>query len=701
MIRSQILLTKELDERISFLATKQNISKSELIRKYLEQGIIGGKPNSDRNIKVNKFYYELAEFTKKNPRIQGFKELYSVGGKTVNVKIIDHDIFAYYRRHSSFPAGFERDIIKMVEILKESSKTKTLVVRRAYVVPGLDNPPGPRFLGLQSHEVIDSLKKLYDFAIEQKYHTLKGSQICAFIYPFADPEPIDASKTISSLPYGGYAVPLNDDVTKVEIFATWGNNEGVQSLNSIDRYIVNTQRMIIESKAIPQKDVMLATTTRKQSEKMKVPMAKQFEQVLSDAEILEVARVVKDLKNQYDLRRVEFSYDGISSIVFNESIPYRIIDADYTDFTSTGHVFVVNDWSDISKLVSLTDKEIRKTIVYIVKAIVEERKYDILNSIATLRNKCVVLYPGLSATAHAMRVLTDFGHKAFVVGNKVFENGDHITITVKDLQVFIQRAKVSQYNDYYVSLYDAHLEDTNHIGGKARNLSILKSKGINTPHGIVLTTTYCDKAVVQIKSSQGDYESELLAILKAANLKKDVMYAVRSSANLEDNSKYSFAGQFESYLNVSYEDIPKAVEKVICSLRNNHIDSYLGAIGKKVEDLKMAVVVQEMIDAEKSGVTFGIDIQTNNDDLIIINVKEGLADGIVDGTSQTHKIIYSRSRGRLITPESQMLDKQELQTIIEMTMSLERLMGARQDIEWAIDKKHRLWILQTRDMIIG
>lgn len=702
MVRSQILLTEELDKRIKFLAEKQNVSQSEVVRTFLEQSILSGKTNQNDSSKpkVDKFYYELPEFNKKNPRILGFKEIFSIGGKTVDIKVVDSNVFKFYIKNNCFPEGFSKTIYELADKIKENSVTKKIVVRRAYVVPGLDNPPGPRFLGLTPVDVEDAIKQLFDFAIEQGYHKVKGSDICAFIYPFADPEPLSVPVKASNLPYGGYAVPLNKEVSKVEVLAVWGNNEGVQSFDSIDRYVVNTNRMIIESKNIPQKDVMLATTTKSQSEKISVPVNKQFDQVLNDAEIIEVARVVKDLSKKYSLRRIEFSYDGISSIIFNESIPYQISEKDYTDFSHTGKVIVISSEKEVERLKEMDAEEISNTVVYVAKCIVENRQYDVLNSVATLKNKFVVLYPGLSATAHAMRVLTDFGHKALVVGNKVYSEGEQVSICVKNMQVVIRSGEKTRISKYYANLYDARLEDVAAIGGKAQNLSTLKSRGFNTPHGIVLTTNFFDKAVKTVGQLEGWRVDELLVkkILDEAKLDKKKKYAVRSSANFEDQAEHSFAGQFLTDLNVDYVDIPQSVERVIKSTANKHVARYINAVGKKLSDLKMAVVIQEMVDAQKAGVTFGRDIQTDNEDLIVIDVKKGLAEGIVDGTSRADRLVYSRSHEKIITGQTKLLSKDELEALIEMTYSIEDLMGGVQDIEWAFAKDGSLWLVQTRDI---
>ncbi len=722
MIRTQVLLTQEIVEEVKKLSRQQDISKSKTIRKLLSQVLAlesekTSKESHIADLADASFLFNLNTFTKKNPRIDGFKEIFSVGGKTTEIKILADKTFRFYLKNKSLPKNLEFKIIKAANELKELSETKTLVVRRAYIVPNLNNPPGPRFLGLKPDKVINAIKEIYNFAIKHEYYLKKNSQIAVFIHPFVDPKPfLIPIKPSTLLPYGGYAAPLNKKASRVEIFAVWGNSEGVQSFNAVDRYIVDTNRKIILKKDTPQKTLMLCTTKKSQSDKIQVPQDKQFEQVLSDPEILEVARVVKDLTNKYGLRRTEFSFDGKETIIFNESAPYEIYEKKTDNLDKKGIVKVISSEKDVQKLNKLSSKQVQKTIVYIDKKIVQNRAYDVLNSVAALSSKFTVLYPGLSATAHAMRVLNDFGHSAIVVGNRVFKEKEELIIKIRDNQININKVSKGGVDNLIVNLHDAKLYGCEKVGGKATNLSLLKSKGFNVPHGVVLTTDFFDQ-IISKKIGKKKINNQIIKklacskfavpkilwtkILKTAKLSPKKKYAVRSSANVEDQKDHSFAGQFESFLNTNYHQIDQKVGQVIKSTFDPRIAKYLKALNKPWS-IKMAVVIQEMIDADKSGVVFGKDIQTNNQDLIVIDVTSGLAEGVVDGTAKTQRILYSRSKDILLNQKKnntkKILTRTEIDSLIEMTHSIERLMGEPQDIEWAIDKKDQIWLIQTRDI---
>ncbi|HUW21485.1 MAG TPA: PEP/pyruvate-binding domain-containing protein [Candidatus Bathyarchaeia archaeon] len=726
MIRNQVLLTPELVSEIKKIARKQGLSQSEVIRKLLGRALAfdeGGNFKKAATLSATGIY-DLSTFDFKNPRIDGFKEIFSVGGKTPEIKIVGDEVFRHYFKFKKFPSGFEYQVVKLSTDLKKFSLNKKLVVRRAYVVPGLANPPGPRFLGLDTHKVTKAIKKIFGFAIEHEYHLAENSQICAFFYPFDDPRPV-ASLLESDLilPYGGYAAPLNRLASRVEVFAVWGNNEGVQSFDTIDRYIVDAERDIISEKEIPQKTLMFCTTKKSQSEKIAVPQNRQFEQVLSDSEILEVGRVVKELTAKYGLRRVEFSFDGKETITFNESVPYEIAPQKLESIDRRGFIKIISSEKDIEVLRKLKLKQVAKVIVYIDKAIVENRAYDILNSVAGLPNKFTVLYPGLSATAHAMRILNDFGHTAIVVGNRIFKEGEEVIIRAKDTQIEIKVISRKSLKNLMVHLYDAKLYGKELVGGKATNLSLLKSKGFNVPHGWVLTTSFFDQIVSRSIDShslrqleQGQlYHSSFVKKLsefnfdipqawwikfkKAGQFSPKKKYAVRSSATVEDQLEHSFAGQFKTFLNVGGNRITTNVSAVIKSTFSDRVAQYLSAL-KRSWSIKMAVIIQEMVEAEKSGVIFGKDIQTGNEDLLIIDTAPGLGEGVVEGTAKTQRIIYSRSKDAILDQNQspKFLSRIEIDSLVEMALSVERMMGETQDIEWAIDKKNNIWLIQTRSL---
>ena len=88
------------------------------------------------------------------------------------------------------------------------------------------------------------------------------------------------------------------------------------------------------------------------------------------------------------------------------------------------------------------------------------------------------------------------------------------------------------------------------------------------------------------------------------HLSENKHYAVRSSANLEDSAKYSFAGIFDTYLNIPYKLLHEYIPKVFDFSNNDRLKTYLDFFRLDVESLHMEVLVQEMINCEKAGVVF-------------------------------------------------------------------------------------------------
>lgn len=302
-----------------------------------------------------------SRYTVPNPRIDGFRKLKEVGARTVDISVFSLKAFEFYQEHHDLPDKFVEELeLKSNEIIK-ASLTHAAVVRRAFVVPGIDNPPGPRFLGLTtSQAVVDAVRELYKFAIEQNYQKDKKSQISGFLYPFIDPEKYNKQKpNISAIPYGGYAIFESD---RVEIYAVFGNNEGVQSLIA-DRYEVEIKgknRFLILKKEIPQKDKMFCTTEDSTNELVQVPLELQLEQVLVDNEILEISRVLFELSERYGPQRVEFTADA-SGILFNEVSDYwkeEKKEGNSGNIKVVGKITTINGVGDLEKLNQFSKEEL-------------------------------------------------------------------------------------------------------------------------------------------------------------------------------------------------------------------------------------------------------------------------------------------------------------------------------------------------------
>jgi pyruvate,water dikinase len=210
-----------------------------------------------------------------------------------------------------------------------------------------------------------------------------------------------------------------------------------------------------------------------------------------------------------------------------------------------------------------------------------------------------------------------------------------------------------------------------------------------------------------------------ISILKVA--KENAFVAVRSSATSEDTAAASFAGQNETFLNIKGKyEVVDAVKRCFASLFTARSIYYRIKKGFKHKDVLIAVVVQKMINSDKSGVIFSKNPITKEDNIVVESVY-GLGEGIVSGKISPDTYIVTKkleiiekkisekkialtrnSEGKNITinlmegkSKSQVLDDKEIKKLAEYAIKLEEHYGKPQDIEFAIDSGD-IYIVQTR-----
>lgn len=234
------------------------------------------------------------------------------------------------------------------------------------------------------------------------------------------------------------------------------------------------------------------------------------------------------------------------------------------------------------------------------------------------------------------------------------------------------------------------------VGGKAYNLDILTKNGINVPKWCV------------VNSADDNFEVE-----------EGKWYAVRSSAVGEDGNGNSFAGQMESYLYVKPQDIKARIQDVINSANSERIKFYREQNGLSDEDIKVGVIIQEMINSEVSGVAFSSNPITGKRDEIVISSVFGLGEGLVSGelnadtfivegekitknvVEKPYKIVFDKEKGFGTTqvenenPSESSLTDNQIQEIAQKVKEIVKIYGKPQDIEWAYEGG-KLDILQAR-----
>lgn len=216
---------------------------------------------------------------------------------------------------------------------------------------------------------------------------------------------------------------------------------------------------------------------------------------------------------------------------------------------------------------------------------------------------------------------------------------------------------------------------------KADNLTVLAGiAGINVPSFIVLQPKMSE---VERTSLIGDF----LSLYQGGTL------AVRSSAAQEDSTNASFAGIYSTKLRVPavIGEVLKAVEEVLASEteKKDVISHYISVRG--IEDTKdgMSVIVQEMIEADMSGVIFSHD-PAKNDGYYAISVSHGPGESVVGGT--TNGILVRVVRG----VKTRSIRETWVRQVIKAMIAIERCYHASNlDVEFAI-RGRKLYILQCR-----
>ena len=265
-------------------------------------------------------------------------------------------------------------------------------------------------------------------------------------------------------------------------------------------------------------------------------------------------------------------------------------------------------------------------------------------------------------------------------------------------------------------------QENGKLGNKGKFLLLMKQNGFKVPDGFVLDSDTYDETVRgkaeeiifqalenlnkdNIKETSNGL-NELFNKIKlpertADEIKSIVrsgkLYAVRSSGTKEDLDEFSFAGQYQTFLNTKPEDVEARVIDCYRSMFSEIILSYL--VNRKIDlkDLKMSVVVQEMVASDKSGICFTIDPVTGNDKTMLIEVSEGLGEDIVSGKTVPEQYHYNWYDNKETDrkADNKLISEAKVEEYAKVFASIQQQFGYPCDIEFAI-KDDELFILQSR-----
>lgn len=308
---------------------------------------------------------------------------------------------------------------------------------------------------------------------------------------------------------------------------------------------------------------------------------------------------------------------------------------------------------------------------------------------------------------------------------------------------------------------DLGREDVPLVGGKCANLGELLGKiGVPVPNGFAVSAyayeAFLEKTGVgkkiralvadidtadmeslqaisrkirkQVESLPMPKEMEK-AILKAYQKlckmvgKKSVAVAVRSSATAEDLPGASFAGQQDTFLNVTQKTLLENVQQCWSSLFTPRAIVYREEKGFSHDEVLISVAVQEMVFSEASGVMFTLEPVSGEKNKVVINASWGLGEAIVSGQVTPDEYVVEKDSCRILEKQVFKKDKQIVsdrkgstkwasvpksmkdrpalsdEAIVRLAqygVQIENHYGVPQDIEWAVDSDGRIFFLQAR-----
>ncbi|MEM0091190.1 MAG: pyruvate, water dikinase [Saccharolobus sp.] len=318
---------------------------------------------------------------------------------------------------------------------------------------------------------------------------------------------------------------------------------------------------------------------------------------------------------------------------------------------------------------------------------------------------------------------------------------------------------ISSEEDLILDIIKVGKDAVGIAGGKGANLGELVSIGIRVPPGFIITSkafkyfleynNLFDK-IRDILLTYTNYEEaseKIKQLIKTAKIPEDLsqkilksydelskkigkepLVAVRSSATAEDIEQASFAGQQDTYLNVSRSELLDKVKEVWASLYNARAIEYRKS--KNIDQLSvlMAVVVQKMVNARSAGVMFTLHPVTGDDRYILIESNWGLGESVVGGkvtpdevliekatlqivdkkiSTKSIKIVYDlRTKKNIevkLTDEeanAMSITDEEAKELAKLAMKIEEHYKTHMDIEWAIDADlsfpDNIFIVQAR-----
>jgi len=368
-----------------------------------------------------------------------------------------------------------------------------------------------------------------------------------------------------------------------------------------------------------------------------------------------------------------------------------------------------------------------------------------------------------SCTAVSVNVFNMIKNIEKLAQNKYKELNTRFNDIQQKIDGLLSQKKVVKDERLVIPIDDVNKEMSDFVGSKMASLGEIKNKlQISIPAGFVITSAAYERFIKEndlqaeidrrFQSADSDNIEKLFtlsseiqqliiksripddladAVKQAYNklesdTKGKVTLALRSSALGEDSQESSFAGQYRSELNVSFDSIFHAYKEVLASKYSLQAVTYRLNRGFKDEDIAMCVGCMGMVDAVAGGVIYTRNPVDLSDISIFINSAWGLPKSVVDGSGACDLFVVSKTLPREIVhkkvtpkevkfvclPEEGICrmeltgDKKDLASIddkkalvlSELAIKIENYFAAPQDIEWAVAEDDSIHILQCRPL---
>lgn len=232
-------------------------------------------------------------------------------------------------------------------------------------------------------------------------------------------------------------------------------------------------------------------------------------------------------------------------------------------------------------------------------------------------------------------------------------------------------------------LAEVGVADLAEVGGKAASLGELLAEGVRVPDGVVLTAGIADMT-----------PDERRTLVHAAAAELGVgAFAARSSGVAEDGADRSYAGMFETVLDVTTDELPAAVERCLASSGAARAAEYEPAAGAG-----MAVIIQRMVAPAAAGVALTADPINGDRSACVVTAVRGLGERLVSGAALGDEWVVRDAVAKARRQPEHAIDPRQARQVANEARRIADSRGIPQDIEWAIDGEGTLWIVQARPM---